>query len=93
MKLKYFLCAIGYDAEGYVTDFEETLAEFKNEREACIAFDKFIWNENANEHFKAWTSVKDILLQVEKCEETEHSIECIDIIKEEWIENSNYKEV
>jgi hypothetical protein len=60
MKLKYFLCAIGYDAEGYVTDFEETLAEFEDEREARIAFDKFIWNENANEHFKTWTSVRDI---------------------------------
>jgi hypothetical protein len=91
MKIRYYVCGLGYDVNGNITDYEKYYGDFDTYEQAyarfvtvqCMSRDVLF----ANAH-----GAHQLLLQLEECEETEDEINCIDVKNEWWITNPNYKE-
>lgn len=91
MKIRYYVSGIGYDNNDCVTDDEWDFGDFDTYEEAynlfvqlqCIGVSSFFTESKSN--------VYQMLLQLEKCEETDDYIECVDVKNEWWIENPNFK--
>lgn len=84
MKIRYYVCAIGYDSGDCVTDYEKDFGDYDDIVEARNRFcevinnpTKFFKNKNLNVAY--WK------VQLEKCEETSKEINCIDFVEEQNI--------
>ena len=91
MEIRYYVCGLGYDVDGNITDYEQTYEGFDTYEEAyelfvrfqCSKWDLFFFQEHG---------IYQLLLQLEECEETEEEITCIDVKNEWWITNPIFKE-
>ena len=89
--IRYYICLLGYDVNGNITDYEKYYGAFNTYAEAYELFVKLQCTpyetlfENAN-------GVNQLLIQVEECEEYDEYTECIDVKNEWWIVNPNFKE-
>lgn len=89
--IRYYVCGLGYDVNGNITDYERNFGNFDTYEGAyarfvtlqCISRDVLFANARG---------VNQLLLQLEECEETEDEINCIDVKNEWWIVNPNFKE-
>ena len=84
---RYYVCAIGYDLDNDVTDFEKTIEGFDKYEDAYECFVK-AQSSNWKKDFKDHPDLSYIQLQLEECREALKCIECVDI-KNEWIINKN----
>lgn len=91
MEIKYYVCGIGYDVNGFITDYEKTFGGFDTYAEAYELFVKLQYRRKSS-FFKNAPGVNWLLIQVEECEETDEEINCIDVRNEWWIVNPNFKE-
>lgn len=91
MEIRYFVCALGYDSNGCITDFEKDFGDFDTIEKAQNKFDEVI--DRAKEIFLDgdYTEVAYWHLQLEECECTKEYDECIDIIDEYDVEKYNNK--
>ena len=89
--IRYYVCGLGYDVNGNITDYEKHYGDFNTYEEAYARFvtvqciDRDVLFVNA-------CGVNQLLIQLEECEEHEDEIECIDVKNEWWIVNPNYEE-
>ena len=90
--IRYYVCGLGYDVNGNITDYERYFGCFKTYEKAYERFIK-VQCENRDVLFVNARGVNQLLLQLEECEETEDEINCIDVKNELWITNPNFKEV
>ena len=90
MKIRYYVCGLGYDNNDCITDYEMHLGDFDNYEEAYEFFVK-LQCRNPKWFFRNTSDVYQLLLQLEECEETGGEINCIDV-KNEWrVENPNFE--
>lgn len=89
MKIRYYVCGIGYDEDNRVTDYEQDFGDFDTYEEAYECFVK-IQCADARKTFMDAHDVHLWLLQLEECEETDDGINCIDVKNEWWIANPNF---
>lgn len=82
---KFCVCALGYDAQECITDYEVTLGEFDTYEEAYRAFIRYQSRPFSTTDFPS-DKVSQILLQVERCVEEDDEIRCEEICNEWWIE-------
>jgi hypothetical protein len=85
------VCGLGYDENDCITDYEQSFGDFDTYEEAYELFVKLQCKDEAS-FFKKTPNLYQWLIQLEKCEETDDEINCIDVKNEWWIENPNYKE-
>lgn len=90
MKIRYYVCGLGYDASYCITDYEQEFGDFDTYEEAYELFVK-LQCRSVESFFENASDICQLLIQLEKCEETEDYIECIDVINEWWIVNPNFK--
>ena len=91
MKIRYYVCGIGYDKNNEVTDYEVEFGDFDTYERAYNLFVK-LQCRSEESFFKNASDVYELLIQLEKCEETEEEITCINVKNEWWITNPNFKE-
>ena len=91
MKTRYYICALAYDKDDCITDFEQDFGDFDTYEEAYEEFVK-LQCRDAEWFFKKQSNDYQLLLQLEECEETDEEINCVDVRNEWWIINPNYKE-
>ena len=91
MKIKYYVLGIGYDGNGYVTDYVQYFGEFDIYVEAYELFVKLQCKDEKS-FFTEAPNVHELLIQIEECEETDDEINCIDVKNEWWIVNPNFEE-
>jgi hypothetical protein len=91
MKIRYYVSGIGYDKNNNVTDYEVDFGDFDTYERAYNLFVKLQCRSNES-FFKNASEVYELLIQLEKCEETEEEITCINVKNEWWIVNPNFKE-
>jgi hypothetical protein len=82
---KFCVCALGYDAQACITDYEVTLGEFNTYEDAYRAFIQCQSRPFSTMDFP-WDKVSQILLQVERCVEEDDEIRCEEVCNERWIE-------
>ena len=85
MKIRYYVCGIGYNENDCVTDYEREFGNFDTYEEAQEKFAEAVREaeDNLDEFFlDNELEVAYWHIQLEKCEETESEINCIDIIDE-----------
>lgn len=82
MKTRYYVCGIGYDEDNRITDYEQCFGDFDTFEEAYEVFVK-LQCRSAESFFTNAPEVYQLLLQLEKCEEDDDDITCIDV-KNEW---------
>ena len=92
MKIRYYVCGLGYDKNNCVTDYEQYFGDFDTYEEAYELFVK-LQCRSAESFFTAVPEVYQWLIQLEECEETDDEISCVDVKNEWWIVNPNFKEV
>ena len=92
METRYYVCGLGYNTNGYVTDYEQCFGDFDTYEEAYELFVK-LQCRNVESFFENIDGVDKVLIQLEECEETDDEITCIDVKNEWWIDNPNYEEV
>lgn len=92
MKTRYYVCGLGYDVNDCITDYEADFGDFDTYEEAYEQFVK-LQCRNAETFFTRTPEVYQVLLQLEVCEETDDSINCIDVRNEWWIVNPKFEEV
>lgn len=90
MKIRYYVCGLGYDENDCVTDYEYDFGGFDAYEEAYELFVK-LQCRDAESFFTKAPEICELLIQLEECEEDKDSIECIDVKNEWWIENPNFK--
>ena len=90
MEIRYFVCGIGYDVDGCITDHEQSFGDFDTYTEAYELFVKLQCKDEET-FFVMAPGVHRLLIQLEECEETEDEINCIDVKNEWWITNPNFK--
>ena len=89
--IRYYVCGLGYDVNGNITDYEKYYGDFDTYEQAYARFvtvqclDRDVLFTNAR-------GVNQLLIQLEECEEYDDYIECIDVRNEWWITNPNFKE-
>lgn len=85
MKIIYYVCALGYDANYRITDNFKDFGYFDNYEEA---YERFVEIQCADpkETFADVPHSSKWLLQLEKCEDDNESIDCIDVYNEHWFE-------
>ncbi len=89
--IRYYVCGLGYDVNGNITDYERYFGCFDTYEQAYARFvtvqctDRDVLFANAR-------GVNQLLLQLEECEEDNKEINCIDVKNEWWINNPNFKE-
>ena len=91
MKIRYYICALTYDKDNCITDYEQNFGNFDTYEEAYEEFVK-LQCKNPECLFKIKATDYQLLLQLEECEENDNEINCIDVKNEWWIINPNYKE-
>jgi hypothetical protein len=91
MKTRYYVCGLGYDVNGNITDYERNFGDYDTYEEAYEQFVK-MQCENRVMLFTGSVGVNQMLLQLEECEEDDDEINCIDVKNEWWITNPNFKE-
>lgn len=84
MKIRYFVCGLGYDANDCITDYERSFGDFDTVEEAKEKFEEVIQKAENNlaEFFNDAPEVSCWHIQLEECECTDEYDECIDIIDE-----------
>ena len=85
MKIRYYVCGIGYDNNDCVTDYDREFGDFDTVEEAQEKFAEAVREaeDNLDEFFlDSEPEVTYWHIQLEKCEETESEINCIDVIDE-----------
>jgi hypothetical protein len=92
MKIRYYVCGIGYDENDCVIDHEQQFGDFDTYDRARSLF-VTLQRRNAETFFTRAPEVYQLLLQLEECEETDDEINCVDVRDEWWIVNPNFKEV
>lgn len=84
-EIRYFICGLGYDANGRITDYERSFGDFDDKDEAQDKFDEVVseaeefideFFENAPYEVACWK------IQLEKCECTDGYDECVDVLDE-----------
>ena len=89
--IRYYVCGLGYDENGNITDYERNFGGFDTYEGAYARFvtvqctDRDVLFANAR-------GVNQLLIQLEECDEDDECIECIDVRNEWWITNPNFKE-
>lgn len=91
MKIGYYVCGLGYDVNGNITDYEREFGNFDTYEEAYEKFVK-IQCTSRDVLFANACGVSQLLIQLEECEETDAVINCIDVRNQWWITNPNFKE-
>ena len=89
MKIRYYVCGIGYDKNYCVTDYDREFGDFDTVEEARKKFAEAVREaeDNLDEFFfDDEPEVSYWKIQLEKCEETDECIECIDVLDEVDIE-------
>lgn len=89
MKIKYYVCGLGYDENYCVTDYEQDFGDFDTYDEAFELFEK-LKNRNEAEFFENASKLYQLLIQLEECEEDDDVTECIDVTDEFWVVNPNF---
>lgn len=89
MKIRYYVCGIGYNKNDCVTDYDREFGGFDTVEEARDKFGEVVCEaeDNLDEFF--FDDEPEVLcwkIQLEKCEETDEYIECIDVLDEVDIE-------
>jgi hypothetical protein len=85
---KFCVCALGYDAQECITDYEVTLGEFDTYEEAYEAFVHCQCNPLTVITGFPPEKVSQILLQLERCIEDDDEIHCEEICNEWWIDDT-----
>jgi hypothetical protein len=91
MKIRYYVCGLGYDVNGNITGYEKDYGNFDTYEQAYARF-VTIQCMSRDVLFANARGVNQLLIQLEECEETDEEINCIDVKNEWWITNPNYKE-
>lgn len=91
MKIRYYVCGLGYDKDGDVNDYETDFGDFDTLEEAYGMFMK-LQDRNEESFFEDAPEVYELLIQLEECEETDEEITCIDVKDEFGVTNPNFKE-
>ena len=85
MKIRYYVCGIGYNKNDCITDYDREFGDFDTVEEAREKFAEVVREaeDNLDEFFlDSEPEVTYWHIQLEKCEETKSEINCIDIIDE-----------
>lgn len=82
IKIRYYVCALGYDGNDLITDYEKDFGDFDTYEEAYELFVK-IQCRPIESFFEEVPELHKLLLVLEECQETDEVIECIDV-KNEW---------
>ena len=90
MKIRYYVCGIGYDRNDCITDYECDFGDFDTYEEAYECFVKVQCTDPYLIFSHPFASYQ-ILVQLEECEESEDTISCIDVKNEWWVINPNSK--
>ena len=88
--IRYYVCGLGYDENGNITDYERNFGDFDTYEKAYARFVTVQCTDR--DVLFANVGVNQLLLQLEECEETDEEINCIDVKNEWWITNPNFKE-
>ena len=89
--IRYYICGLYYDENDCITDYEQCFGDFDTYERAYEVFVK-LQCRSAESFFVGTPEIYQMLLQLEKCEETDEEINCIDVKNEWWITNPNFKE-
>ena len=89
--IRYYVCGLGYDVNGNITDYEKYYGDFDTYVEAYELFVK-LQCKPAETFFENVVGVNQLWLQLEECEEHDDYTECIDVKNEWWIVNPDFKE-
>lgn len=92
MKIRYYVCGIGYDKNDCVTDDEWDFGDFDTYAEAYMLFVKLQCRDEESFFTENESNVCTMILQLEECEETDNYIECVYVKNEWWFNNPNFKE-
>ena len=79
--IRYHVCGIGYDKNNDVDGYEVDFGDFDTYERAYNLFVQ-LQCRNAEWFFEKASDVYELLLQLEKCEETDEEITCIDVRNE-----------
>lgn len=90
MKIRYYVCGLGYDENNCAINYEQDFGDFDTYEEAYELFVKLQCRSDESFFVNA-PKVYSIDLRVEECEETEDGIECFNIRNEWGIMNPNFK--
>ena len=85
MKIRYYVSGIGYDKNDCVTDYYSEFGDFDTVEEAREKFAETVREaeDNLDEFFlDSEPEVAYWHIQLEKCEEAEFEINCIDVLDE-----------
>ena len=88
MTTRFYVCGIGYDDNGYVTDYDQYFGDFDTYEEAYELFVK-VQCKDYKSFFENAPKINHLIIQLEECEETEDAIICVDIRNEFLVENPN----
>ena len=91
MEIRYYVCGLGYDKDGDVTDYEKDFGDFDTLEEAYELFMK-LQDRNEELFFENAPDVYELLVQLEECEETDEEINCIDVKDEFGVINPKFEE-
>lgn len=91
MKTRYYVCGLSYDENDCIIDYEQDFGDFDTYEEAYELFVK-LQCMSAESFFTKTSGIYQLLIELEECEETENSINCIDVRNEWWVVNPKYKE-
>lgn len=89
--IRYYVCGLGYDENNEAIDYEVGFGDFDTCEEAYVLFEELA-DRSAESLFVNAPKVYEIEIRLEKCEETEEEIECIDVVDEFGITNPNFEE-
>ena len=89
MKIRYYVCGLGYDKNCEAIDYEVDFGDFDTYEEAYELFVK-LQCKNAESFFVDAPEVYSIDLRVEMCAVTDDSIECFHIRNELGIFNPKF---
>ena len=91
MKIKYYVCGIGYDENNHITDYEQTFGIFDQYVDAYEFFVKLQCRNEASFFIQNY-KLYQMLIQIEKCQVFDNEINCINVKNESWIINPNYND-
>lgn len=91
MKIRYYVCGLGYDKNYKVVDYECNFGGFDTYEEAYELFVQ-LQCKNPASFFIDAPDVYEMDIRIEKCKETDFAIECFDIRNEYAIINPKFNE-
>ena len=89
--IRYYVCGLGYDVNGNITDYEREFGDFDTYEQAYARF-VTVQCMSRDVLFANARGVNQLLVQLEECEVADEEINCIDVRNEWWITNPNFKE-